>query len=1201
MHQRKCKTVVGGVLLHLAVFAHVGCDPFDEATSVAISPATVGAIEEWDPGTSEVPPVDPEVVTTWAVQAPRATPLSEKEKAQVLDEAQKRTLQIVVPDILMRMPRAFDALQVRDSDMDTQGDVHVKLDAYRFGLRVVGAEIVHHELTPGKPTSTDLLPDMEGVSFDDAESRWSSDGAAAAAAEALRSELHAPVQVLDSEQVYERFGYVYRRVWRVNLNAGFSRFETEWAVLLDAASGRVLERYDTTQYGTGISANYPVKTATAPAGGRPISMESFLDGDDFVLKDVVRPAQGKPPIHVKSALDNFGTSLGCSMGVDFATPDDTFGNGQQMLNPDDSSVGPLSPTGRTAGGDAQFSAGWAWDLYKQFNRSGPYQDGSGLDICVHTEHAGASYNHTQRRIQVGRSGISGCSAAATSIPTIAHEMGHAFLQKTVQLNISLGGESGGVREAVGDIMGKITEAYAYSDLGIQPDVGTLPPPPSAPAFLPTYWPHWDVRACGQVARSMWYPAYTPGSPNEASDTIESTNMEEHRAAGPINRMFYFLAAGVQSSSGADDRAKSTYLPQGMPGVGLPVAADIFFRAVANYLTGTNPKFINLRNAMVEAARNTASPDAASYRRAVEDAFGAVGVGAIADRDPPTIGLVSPDPIIPGRKASVRVTDASNVATVTLSSFVPGAWGIATKSATMPDMYDITVPNNVILHGSIGDVSVMVCADDEWGNTECQPQDVHVDESGPAIKRFGEKSFSDGGFTRIWAFEVETPTSHISNFVVDVLKKSSNSLLPDVVVYSKNHSFPSPSTISAYSTDALSINLLNGILGNIPEGLYIVRVTVWDTEGRASAVHSLLLFDHTPPTCRFNPLPAYAYDWDSLLTTNVFGQGMDTRSGLDTLTLTLDGVTIAHARHYGPPKWVPGPTFYSVKANGFGGRNWSRGTHTLQLTCKDRAKNVSTVTREVAFGWKPQGKVELTSQSGPSPRKATLRLWAAEPGAGLRDIYGTMNCTQSGTHNIYVNLMSTWPNLYDQEHTFPASGSLSHNENCVVSLKARSAYGIESAPFTTAFVQRDPASPPPEMVFFEHEPNNVACGASICLNNVSLSYDVIRGGLSCGSTGDAIDAFSIFGTPGKRICVAAARTSGALNVDVSVQYIPNVWNPQDVWVYPPLEQSRSSITSTSWRCVTPISADTAPLFFIDAELGPNSCSGSVGYDILVKFE
>jgi hypothetical protein len=46
---------------------------------------------------------------------------------------------------------------------------------------------------------------------------------------------------------------------------------------------------------------------------------------------------------------------------------------------------PLSPAGQTAGADAHHSAAWAWDLYVDlFGRHGPYGDGMGFSVIVHS-------------------------------------------------------------------------------------------------------------------------------------------------------------------------------------------------------------------------------------------------------------------------------------------------------------------------------------------------------------------------------------------------------------------------------------------------------------------------------------------------------------------------------------------------------------------------------------------------------------------------------------------------------------------------------------------------------------------------------------------------------------------------------------------------------------------------------------------------
>jgi Zn-dependent metalloprotease len=591
-----------------------------------------------------------------------------------------------VEQFLKDLPPQIDQLRARPAEKDWLGDVHVTLDAYRNGHRVLGGEQRRHVLADGSPAPK-TSRDLSAVTFDDRAPAIDDARARALAREALR-DIGERVQLERSELLYVPDGDAYQLVYEVDIVlAGVAPSSMEWRVSLDPQTGSVLAKANQMRHldGTGksrINGTIPLKT----------SFKSHVEG--YVLEDFSRASLGT--VHTVSALDADG--LIADPLAEFTDLDNVFGNGGDMTN-QHSANGPLSDTGQTSGVDAHNGMAWTWDLFLYlFKRPGPLANAEGMTAVVHSADVSSFWLHSSKRVYVARA-QNGCPAQ-TDISTLGHELGHGFY-RTYVTDIYFG-EPGGINEATSDIIGKVTDIYSRTS--------TRRTDGRPPEGLAQTWPDWTIPICGSQSRNMARPSLE-GDPDAWSDT--TFLLGPHQASGPINRMFHFLAQGT-ARPGYPNGETSPFLPGGMVGIGIPAAFKIYYRAVIGYLVNYNPQFADLRSAMEQAATT------ATERQAVQDAFAAINVGPPADRIPP---VVTGGTYLTGTGSELLIpaSDAGG-----LKSVQYGTWGVVTAAP-----WSVTVPLNV----GPGTRSLYVCAEDHALNRTCTTVTVIVDNSGPVISTF----------------------------------------------------------------------------------------------------------------------------------------------------------------------------------------------------------------------------------------------------------------------------------------------------------------------------------------------------------------------------------------------------------------------------------------------------------------------------------
>lgn len=244
------------------------------------------------------------------------------------------------------------------------------------------------------------------------------------------------------------------------------------------------------------------------------------------------------------------------------------------------------------------NSGATWDFYNtHFGRDSI--DNAGMTLSS-TVHFGVRYNNAYwdgTQMVYGDGDGSVLAPLALSLDVAAHEMTHGVTEYTA--NLEYWSESGGINEAMSDIMGNSVEAW--KDGAVSADTWLVGEDV------------WTPGTPGDALRYMNDPAKDGDSIDHYSDYYEG--LDVHYSSGLPNLAFYLLTQG-----GKHPRGKST---NEVPAIGIEKSYKIFYRGLANYMSSTTD-FAGARAATVQAATDLYDQATAL---AVGEAWAAVGVAA----------------------------------------------------------------------------------------------------------------------------------------------------------------------------------------------------------------------------------------------------------------------------------------------------------------------------------------------------------------------------------------------------------------------------------------------------------------------------------------------------------------------------------------------------------------------------------------------
>jgi Zn-dependent metalloprotease len=304
------------------------------------------------------------------------------------------------------------------------------------------------------------------------------------------------------------------------------------------------------------------------------------------------------------------------------TPDGEVEPAVPMDPPGWHPISTTTDTGYTAGADVHYGVMKTWDFYgKVFRRTG--FDGVGTPVTSEVHYGLARWN----AYWVTGKAIMRFGDAyppflnQTSLPTVAHEFTHGVWGSVVGdvppvvVNGDVVGEHGGIYEANSDFFGLMTRFWVH---GLQDE---HIPETAIENGASVRWVAGDLEAPNLPPDRIFYkPSLVAGTADEWSPALAKT--EIHSAAGPFERCLYFLSRGADPVGSGTDTT-SSYLPQGMTGLGNDKTAGIWYHAL-NFLSSTGG-YADARAAAIVSAialYGESSPE----ERAVWDAFGAINVG-----------------------------------------------------------------------------------------------------------------------------------------------------------------------------------------------------------------------------------------------------------------------------------------------------------------------------------------------------------------------------------------------------------------------------------------------------------------------------------------------------------------------------------------------------------------------------------------------
>jgi|GEM_PF-151221 len=406
----------------------------------------------------------------------------------------------------------------------------------------------------------------------------------------------------------------YRLAWHVHTeldNPKDGVAHTDF--LLDARTGALLKRWNSLETAAAVG-----KGLSQYSGEVQLNVFQNTAGL-YELRDTTRAlGEGLRTYDVNHADVQNGAP---ATPVLYTDADNTWGDGQNYI------VGSstTSDNGQTAAVDAHFGLQATWDYYQKIhNRFGIDGVGSPTYNRVHVSNLynNAFWSNGCFCMSYGDGSYPapGGFKSLEALDVTGHELSHGVMSQTAQLIYA--GESGGLNEANSDIFGAMTEFWVRNGRGTTiGDTGG----------------NWTIGEDlnPDPLRFMYKPSLDGLSPNHWYPGIE--NVDVHYSSGPMNRAFYFLSAGAQSTATVNDYS-SSYLPGGMTGIGNDKAAAIWYRAITVYLVPSS-NYVAARTASLQSAADLYGAKSAEYA-AVEKAFTAINVGYTAgihdDRTPPTV-------------------------------------------------------------------------------------------------------------------------------------------------------------------------------------------------------------------------------------------------------------------------------------------------------------------------------------------------------------------------------------------------------------------------------------------------------------------------------------------------------------------------------------------------------------------------------------
>jgi len=431
--------------------------------------------------------------------------------------------------------------------------------------------------------------------------------------------------------------------------------------LVNAHTGAILKSWNT------LHTTAATGTGNSQYSG-VVSLPTNYTGTTYELRDTTRGTGGSFGNNVVTNMAHAATTS-TATGTLYTDADNIWGDGTNYV----SGGSTTSANGETAAVDAMYGMIKSWDFYKNvYGRNGI--DGAGTATYSRV-HIGTGYDNAfwSDSCFCMTYGDGTSFTVLTALDVAGHEMSHGVCARTANLTYS--GESGGLNEANSDIFGTMIEFYARGGSG---------------TTIGSTGGNWTIgeQLATNPLRWMYKPSLDGSSPDAWSSTIGS--LDVHYSSGPMNRCFYFLSQGATTTG----NTSTTYLPNGMTGIGNDKAAAIWYRALTVYLTSSS-NYASARAAAISAAKDlytAGSPE----EQAVWNAFHGINVGAAwtssTDTIPPTVSASES-----GTSGTITfsATASDNVGVTKVEFYVDGAL----KGTDTTSPYSMTLDSTTLTNGS----------------------------------------------------------------------------------------------------------------------------------------------------------------------------------------------------------------------------------------------------------------------------------------------------------------------------------------------------------------------------------------------------------------------------------------------------------------------------------------------------------------------
>jgi Zn-dependent metalloprotease len=850
--------------------------------------------------------------------------------------------------------------------------------------------------------------------------------------------------------------------------------------------------------------------------------------------------------------DEFGNTVGHNTVV-YASADNTWGDSALYTG-----GGFTTTNGETAAADAYISV---WATSKMTQRVYG-QAVTPTNVIVHYPmngaNAGGDTSTGTWHITVGYADRTAAVLEPLSdIEVVGHEYGHNMVVARNPGSYYAAGEGGGLFEGSADIFG--LNAGFYLTKALHPTCLTHRFGPticmwSGVLSITDDWVFGNRSHHLGALRSFkdpTIPAWTPniyGGAQSVPSGAEAT--DGHEAGGPLRRMYYFLSVGVVPAGAwfvSDDESapqrQSSYLPQGLTGLGIDVANRIWWHTIDGMYFATVTDYASYRAMMLEATTDLYGENSPQYK-AVEDAWAAVNVGQPADRTGPEVDLISGTKLKGGSYVEATASDASGVAKVDFYFSSPGVGDMKQIG------YATAAPWRVLVAGwpTTDTYTLTLIATDKRGNSTTKNYyPVTFDDSVPSITLTDVTPCSPA--TSEWCGAYRTQRTYRVS-ATDTSGINYVSLLVDGQPRA-------PQYVSSYDY----------VITYTVGGDHAVRGSAVDTLGNANSTPTKIFnVDWTPPTLTRDVAiaqsqSAYTGDYiDQLVEMDYCAgdaSGIALQAGKQRIDLLMDGVAHAFEERTGYPAGCP--SYYI--------RNVPPGTHSFVVRIYDKWGNVTERTRSVSV--------------------VAVKPFVYLYGVGV-DTVVLGHVTVAGFYNsatghditsVEYYLCSSATTCYLQQSDVPPSGAvgsiefsfetngLTPGDSYKARIKVSATNGTATTVESTWFTIPTTTTPPPtntDVVYNEVEPNDGYFYQSVLYGGydvVPSNANVIHGSSSYGNS----DMFRLSEANNQVLCLAAARlnnSAGYVEADVFFHR-----NGDGALVNVPLEleDSPNDITDGSYRC------------------------------------